>query len=95
MPKIQISTNRKITTKTIQTKKPTHQHLKYWGYGHIGQPRKYPWIEMDVNDSFLFKKSISPRTTIANVSKASVKYHPKKFVARKLDNGRIACFRVA
>ncbi len=53
---------------------------------------KYPWMEMEIGDSFLFPASLKKSTACNNASFAS-KSHGKKFVVRKTPEG-YRCWRV-
>lgn len=41
--------------------------------------RKYPWLEMEVGDSFLFPRGMTKAGARATSSSASRRYAPKKF----------------
>lgn len=53
---------------------------------------KYPWMEMEIGDSFLFPANLKKSTACNNASFAS-KRHGKKFVVRKTPEG-YRCWRV-
>jgi hypothetical protein len=56
---------------------------------HSLRPR-YPWLEMKVDDSFVFPPILWPHET---ARAASRRHHPKRFVARKTADG-VRCWRV-
>jgi hypothetical protein len=53
---------------------------------------KYPWIEMEIGDSFLFPANLKKSTASNNASFAS-RSHGKKFIVRKTPEG-YRCWRV-
>ena len=53
-----------------------------------GSGGKYPWDEMEVDDSFLVVlKGIKSTSAFSLVSRANVMRAPKHFAARKVSNG--------
>jgi len=52
--------------------------------------RRYPWIEMEVGDSFLFPATVKHPYVIA---RGASRLYDRKFVVHKTDNG-FRCWRV-
>ena len=57
-----------------------------------GRAALYPWDEMEVGDSFIYPKH--PEGLIAS-SKATRRYAPKRFLARKAEGGTTRIWRIA
>ena len=58
-----------------------------------GRPRKYPWLELEVGQSFLFPQFITSGGAAAAMSYAS-KTYGLKFTVRKTPEG-YRCWRIA
>lgn len=55
---------------------------------------KYPWLTMEVGESFAFPLTIKAESSWTITSSANRNYAPRQFMTRKL-NGEIRCWRVA
>jgi hypothetical protein len=55
---------------------------------------KYPWMIMDIGDSFSFPADVSISAASSMASNASKRYSPKKFNA-KTSGDVIRCWRIA
>lgn len=53
--------------------------------GHEGRKPIYPWLTMEVGDSFLMPGHV--KTSINYASKASATYAPRRFASRKTPEG--------
>lgn len=54
---------------------------------------KYPWMEMEVSDSFLLPAG-KEKTAGSFATQANKRYAPRKFVVRKTEEG-YRCWRIA
>ena len=59
----------------------------------IPMPKRYPFAEMDVGDSFAVPATIH-RTTVSIAAKRFGDKHGVKFATRKLPDGTLRCWRV-
>ena len=65
------------------------------GGKHLGRTRKYPWMEMEVGDSFACPEGQHDSVRTAALSWTA--RHPEDrrvFSVRKLDNGTYRCWRI-
>lgn len=57
------------------------------GSSRGGRPSRYPWLEMEVGDSFLFPSDVSKANAYSAPHKASKVYAPRKFAGRTTPDG--------
>lgn len=55
--------------------------------------RKYPFVRMEVGDSFLFPTDIAKGTARTAASSASRKFTPRKFTVHSTEDG-MRCWRI-
>ncbi len=57
-----------------------------------GMMRRYPWSEMEIDDSFLLKSDV--KSNSSHVSLANKRYAPKRFTSRRLSDGSRRIWRI-
>ena len=80
-----------MTEYKLEKNVPLPNDLEY-----MGAKRKYPWLEMEVGDSFAIPEG--RHESVRTASAAWVLRHPERdmrFSVRKLEDGTYRCWRVA